>query len=192
KEDYYDKIFRPINEATKPHDVENILDHHFLNSRGAIARFDRNAIEIRVIDLQECPKADIAIAVFIVEALKLLVSEELVSLQDQMKWHEDELFNIFNKVIVDAEGTVIENLVFLDIFDLEAPCNAGNIWKKLYFLVQDEISEKHRKTLEVILEKGSLSTRILKAIDSDFSEANINRVYSRLGDCLSGNELFAP
>ena len=36
-----------------------------MNSRGAIARFDRNAIEIRVIDVQECPKADLAIAIFI-------------------------------------------------------------------------------------------------------------------------------
>src|SRR5690606_18686537 len=125
KEDYYDKIFRPINEAIKPHDTETILDHHFLNSRGAIARFDRNAIEIRVIDLQECPKADVAIAVFIIEVLKLLVSEELISLQDQMSWHEDELFNIFNKVIVDAEETRIENAHFLNIFDLHAPCSAG-------------------------------------------------------------------
>jgi hypothetical protein len=31
------------------------MDHHFANSRGAIARFDRGAIEIRVIDIQECP-----------------------------------------------------------------------------------------------------------------------------------------
>src|SRR5690606_16820386 len=84
KKDYYEKIFGPINEAIKSYDTENILDHHFLNSRGAIARFDRNAIEIRVIDLQECPKADVAIAVFIIEVLRLLVSEELVSLQDQM------------------------------------------------------------------------------------------------------------
>src|SRR5690606_17468614 len=63
KEDYYNRIFRPINEAIKPFDKENILDHHFVNSRGAIARFDRNAIEIRVIDLQESPRADVAIAV---------------------------------------------------------------------------------------------------------------------------------
>ncbi len=56
KKDYYSTIFQPINKAIKPHDTENILDHHFLNSRGAIARFDRGAIEIRVIDIQECPK----------------------------------------------------------------------------------------------------------------------------------------
>lgn len=192
KTDYYEKIFKPINEAIKHYDTENILDHHFLNSRGAIARFDRNAIEIRVIDLQECPKADVAIAVFIIEVLKLLVSEELISLQDQMSWHEDELFNIFNKVIVDAEETRIENAHFLNIFDLQTPCRVGNIWKKVYHLVKDEISEKHREPIEIILENGSLSTRILKALDSDLSADNINIVYSKLGTCLSHNTLFIP
>ena len=68
RQDYFDGIFEPINKAIKPYDSENILDHHFLNSRGAIARFDRDAIEIRVIDIQECPKADVAIAVLIIEA----------------------------------------------------------------------------------------------------------------------------
>src|SRR5690606_5123727 len=192
KTDYYERIFKPINEAIKHYDTENILDHHFLNSRGAIARFDRNAIEIRVIDLQECPKADVAIAVFIIEVLKLLVSEELISLQDQMSWHEDELFNIFNKVIVDAEETRIENAHFLNIFDLQTPCRVGNIWKKVYHLVKDEISEKHREPIEIILENGSLSTRILKALDSDLSADNINIVYSKLGTCLSHNTLFIP
>ena len=50
---------KPLNH----YDTKKILDHHFLNSRGAIARFDRNAIEIRLVDIQECPKADIAICV---------------------------------------------------------------------------------------------------------------------------------
>ena len=192
KKDYYDKIFTPINKAIKPYDKEHILDHHFLNSRGAIARFDRNAIEIRVIDLQECPKADVAVAVLIIEVLKLLVSEELVSLEDQMSWHEDELFKIFNTVIVEAEETKIENELYLNIFDLEAPCSAGNVWLKLYYLVKDEISNKHRETIEFILENGSLSTRIVKSLEGDLSADNINIVYSRLARCLSHNTLFLP
>ena len=94
--EYFEKIFEPINVAIKPHDTEGILDHHFLNSRGAIARFDRNAIEIRVIDIQECPKADLAIAVLVIESLKALVNEELISVEDQKSFHEDDLFEIFD------------------------------------------------------------------------------------------------
>ena len=190
KEDYYNRIFRPINEAIKPFDKENILDHHFLNSRGAIARFDRNAIEIRVIDLQESPRADVAIAVFIIEVLKLLVSEELVSYDDQVNWHEDELFKIFNEVIVDAENAPIADMRYLNIFDIEEPVRAGKIWKILYRKVKEDISEKHRETIEIILENGSLSTRILKALGDDLSQENINRVYSTLGECLLENKLF--
>ena len=190
KEDYYNRIFRPINEAIKPFDKENILDHHFLNSRGAIARFDRNAIEIRVIDLQESPRADVAIAVFIIEVLKLLVSEELVSYDDQINWHEDELFKIFNEVIVDAENAPIADMRYLNIFDIEESVRAGKIWKILYRKVKEDISEKHRETIEIILENGSLSTRILKALGDDLSLENINLVYSTLGECLLENKLF--
>ena len=192
KKDYYREIFEPINKAIKPLDTENILDHHFLNSRGAIARFDRNAIEIRVIDIQECPKADVAIAVLIIEVLKLLVSEELVALQDQKSWHEDELFAIFNEVIKDAESTVITNERYLNLFDIEVESTAGEIWKKLYLRIQENISAKHQKTIDFLLENGSLSTRILKAVGEDFSEKNLKKIYNNLGTCLAGNKLFKP
>lgn len=192
KEEYYRTIFEPINAAIKPHDSEKILDHHFLNSRGAIARFDRNAIEIRVIDLQECPKADVGIAVFIIEVLKLLVSEVWISIEDQKAWHEDELFAIFNATIKDAETTVISNLQYLNVFDIEKACSADRIWKKLYERVKEGVSDKHRSTLEFILAHGSLSTRMLKAAGKDPSESELNALYVQLGECLSENRLFKP
>ncbi len=192
KKDYYRDIFDPINKAIKPHDVENILDHHFLNSRGAIARFDRNAIEIRVIDIQECPKADISIAILIIEVLKLMVSEELVSCQDQKSWHEDELFPIFNNVIKDAETTVITDMGYLNLFDIEEECTAGEIWEKLYKRQREYISVKHQENIEFLLENGSLSTRILEAVGDDFSEGHLKEIYNRLGTCLAENKLFKP
>ncbi|WP_029034841.1 carboxylate-amine ligase [Salinimicrobium terrae] len=190
KKDYTKGIFDPINKAIKPHDTDNILDHHFLNSRGAIARFDRGAIEIRVIDVQECPKADISIAVLIIEGLKLLVSEELVSLEDQKKWHENDLFEIFNSVIVDAEETTIENPAFADIFDLQPRVSVMQIWNKIYALVKENISEKHQSSIEFLLQNGSLSTRILKALGENPSEENILRVYRELGKCLEENSFY--
>ncbi|MDX1752102.1 MAG: glutamate-cysteine ligase family protein [Salinimicrobium sediminis] len=191
REEYFGGIFEPINQAIKPHDSENILDHHFLNSRGAIARFDRGAIEIRVIDIQECPKADVIIAVLIIEALKLLVSEELVSLEDQKSWHENDLFEIFDKVIVDAEDTVIKNAAFAGLFDLEPGVTVRELWEKIYVLVKEELSEKHRESIEFLLKNGSLSTRILKAVGDDLSEEKIISVYRKLGRCLEENRFFA-
>lgn len=192
RSDYFSGIFEPINKAIKPFDSENILDHHFLNSRGAIARFDRNAIEIRVIDIQECPKADLAIAILIIEVLKLLVSEELISLEDQKSWHENELFEIFDLVIKDAEDAQITSEKYLAAFDLEGTATVQEIWKKLYSLVQENISQKHRNSIEFLLNNGSLSTRILKALQGDLSEENLRNVYERLGNCLQENEFFKP
>lgn len=192
KQDYIEAIFNPINKAIKPFDTNKILDKHFLNSRGAIARFDRNAIEIRVIDVQECPKADIAIAVLIIEALKVLVSEELVSLEDQKKWHEDQLFDIFNEVIRNAETTEIYNKEYLNLFDINEITSVKDIWSKIYLRVKDNISIKHRESIEFILSKGSLSNRILKGIGDDFSEVNINDVYRKLSSCLETNNFYNP
>ena len=192
KEDYIKRIFEPINKAIAPYDTDKILDKHFLNSRGAIARFDRNAIEIRVIDIQECPKADIAIAVLIIETLKLLVSEELVSLQDQKNWHEDDLFAIFNDIIEDGENTQIINSTFLNLFDVTSECTAGELWESLYQRVSDGISPKHRKSIEFILSKGSLATRIQKGLLNDYSHAHINSVYSELVNCLENNKFYNP
>ncbi|MCG9972425.1 glutamate-cysteine ligase family protein [Christiangramia crocea] len=192
KADYYKTIFEPITAAIKPFDTDNLLDHHFLNSRGAISRFDRNAIEIRVIDVQENPSADVAIAAFIIEVLKLFVGEELVSLEDQKKWHEDELFEIFDEVIKDAENTLVTNKTYLAIFDLGKESDVKTIWKKLYHFVGGNLCENHRKHIEFILQNGSLSTRILKALRNDFSSENIIKVYSRLGDCLQENRMFRP
>ncbi|MGA9588960.1 MAG: glutamate-cysteine ligase family protein [Salegentibacter sp.] len=190
--EYFEKIFEPINVAIKPHDTEGILDHHFLNSRGAIARFDRNAIEIRVIDIQECPKADLAIAVLVIESLKALVNEELISVEDQKSFHEDDLFEIFETVVKEAETAVIEDEKYLDIFDISGAIEAGEIWKKLYKRVKPNISEKHRKSIEFLLEQGSLSTRILKSLGEDFSEAEVHKVYEELADCLENNEFYRP
>ncbi len=190
RKDYFKAIFEPINKAIKPHDSENILDHHFLNSRGAIARFDRGAVEIRVIDLQECPKADLAIAVLIIEALKLLVSEELVSLEDQKSWHENDLFEIFDAVIKDAEETTINNEKFLMVFDLQSPATVKELWRKVYSLVKTNISEKHQSSIEFLLENGSLSTRIMRSLGNNFSSEEIVKTYRRIGECLAGNEFF--
>jgi len=192
KTDYHKVIFEPITKAIKAYDTENILDHHFLNSRGAISRFDRNAIEIRVIDIQENPSADIAIAAFIIEVLKLLVSEELVALKDQKSWHENDLFLILDDVIKNAETTLITDKKYLAIFDIQREADVKKIWKKLYSKVGKKLSKDQQNHIEFILQNGSLSTRILKALRNDFSDRNIQKVYYELADCLQENRMFRP
>tara|TARA_R110002049_G_scaffold292708_7_gene477346 strand:- start:10312 stop:11538 length:1227 start_codon:yes stop_codon:yes gene_type:complete len=190
KLEYYSTIFEPINKAIKPKDTNNILDHHFLNSRGAIARFDRNAIEIRLVDIQECPKADIAICVLLIETLKLLVYKKLATLKEQKSWVKEDLFNILNPIIKDAEKKTISNIAYLQLFHLNTPTTVQNIWKHLYHLAKPNIHKSHYNAIETILNEGTLATRLLKAIDADYSEKNITAVYSKVATCLQENELF--
>ncbi|MGB3646979.1 MAG: glutamate-cysteine ligase family protein, partial [Desulfobulbales bacterium] len=58
---YNNEIFERMYRDIEPFDPEGTLRDEWLNARGAIARFDRNAIEIRIIDIQECSKSDLAI-----------------------------------------------------------------------------------------------------------------------------------
>jgi len=192
KVDYFATIFEPIKKAIKPHDTNNILDHHFLNSRGAIARFDRNAIEIRLVDIQESPKADMAICVLIIEVLKLLVNKKLAPIQQQKKWLKQELFNVLNPIIKDAENYHISNLDYLNLFLIHETVSVKNLWKHLYDLAKDQIHETHHESIETILNEGTLATRILNAVGTDFTEAKIKNVYSRLADCLQKNTVFLP
>ena len=55
----------------------------WLNSRAAIARFERQTIEIRIIDLQECPAADLAIAELVVALVRAFYDEELADIATQ-------------------------------------------------------------------------------------------------------------
>ncbi len=192
EEDYYKIIFNPINEAIKPYDPNEILEHYFLNSRGAIARFDRNAIEIRVLDVQECPKADIAIAVLIIETLKFLTTEKWSPLAEQKKWHENDLKIILDAVIKNGEETIIENSEYLKLFGLNEAISAGKFWSNIYQRTKENIPQTHRKVLETILKEGSLSTRILRAVNEDFSSENLIRVYKKLAESLAGNKIFVP
>jgi gamma-glutamyl:cysteine ligase YbdK (ATP-grasp superfamily) len=192
KLDYHATIFEPIKKAMGPFDTNRILDHHFLNSRGAIARFDRNAIEIRLVDIQECPKADMAICCLIIEVLKLLVDGKLGSLESQKSWEKEDLYTILNETIKQGEMYEVSNLEYLKLFGIEKISSVQSIWSHLYGLVKTNMAHSHHHAMETILNEGTLATRILKAIDNDYSKENITKVYIKLSNGLQNNELFVP
>ncbi|MFC5196299.1 glutamate-cysteine ligase family protein [Bizionia hallyeonensis] len=192
KLDYYETVFEPIKRAIKPHDTNHILDHHFLNSRGAIARFDRNAIEIRLVDIQECPKADMAICALIIAVLKFLVDEKFSTLQEQKKWTEEHLYALLNPIIKEGEYYEVSNLDYLKLFQVEKGMTVQALWQHLFQLTKDSIGEVHYEALDCILSEGTLATRILKAINDDYSETHIKNVYWELADCLHKNAMFKP
>ena len=80
-----------------------------MNSRGAIPRFDRGSIEIRLMDIQECPAADLAALTLVIETIKALSANFFISLESQMKWKTESLAQILDQTIVHAGQTVLDN-----------------------------------------------------------------------------------
>lgn len=189
KKEYEELILRNIYEDIKPYDDDNILQNEWLNSRGAIARFDRNTIEIRIIDIQECPSADLAITLLISETLKKLISG-IWSLTDEQKiWDEDKLSNIFLKVIKEGEHVIIEDENYLKLFGCNHKCSVNELWKHIFNNIT--ITDSNLlKSIKIILDKGSLSSRILSALGNDLSKENILKVYKNLAACLGTNKMF--
>src|SRR5262249_19724309 len=96
-------IFERLFADIAPHDPDGILRHEWLNARGAIARFSRRAIETRVLDIQECPAADLAVLRLIPAVLKALVAERWLSLDEQKAWPVEPLEAILLRTIEQAE-----------------------------------------------------------------------------------------
>lgn len=189
--EYHRVIFDPIISAIQPYDTAGILTYHFLNSRGAIARFDRGAIEIRLLDIQESPQADLAIVELVVVVLQNLTEGRFISYCQQQEWPEKVLFDILRLTIQNGEKALIENRSYLQLWGLDVTSAlAGDLWQHIFRQVKDALSPEASLVIQHILKYGTLSTRILKALDKDLSRANLRKVYGRLSEVLSKNELF--
>ena len=191
---YERDIFQPMFADIAPHDPAGVLQHEFLNSRGAIARFDRGAIEIRVLDVQECPQADTAIAALMTAVLKKLCRERWGPVEEIKNIDTGPLADLFLAAIKDADATIIDNQAFLKTVGLagRGPQTARHIWRHLLesCLTDGDIDAETVKPVETILEKGCLARRILKALGKDARREKLHRVYADLCDCLAGGRMY--
>ncbi len=195
QKEYEAIILNRVYKDIAPYDKEKILQNEWLNSRGAIARFERNTIEIRVVDIQECPKADLALVGLFSLLLKELIEEKYISYEEQKKFDENNLAGILLKTIKDAEFTMIDDIEYLKVFGVNSKISAGDLWKHIYnniSLDPDIIGSGELRNVETILNSGTLASRIKKVIGNDLSRANLIKVYSRLVDSLIKNEMFEP
>ncbi|MGC1242763.1 MAG: glutamate-cysteine ligase family protein [Chryseosolibacter sp.] len=196
KRNYLNTIYEKIKADIAPHDPEHVLNPIWVNSRGAIPRFDRGSIEIRVMDIQECPAADLAILTLVIETIKALVSERFLDFESQTKWKTDFLAQLLDKTSEQAQAAVIDHAEFLKVFGFPGKsCTAGEMWKHIAErLVRsgNAAVATSRKEIDVVLNEGTLSSRIIKALGNDHSKENITTVYRHLCDCLAQNRMFLP
>jgi hypothetical protein len=187
---YERDILERLYESMQPVDPEGILRHEFANARGAMARFDRGAIEIRVIDLQECPAADTAVAALIIETVKSLTQERWVSYDLQQEIDTEQLHRVLLATIEHAEDAIVDDPALLSIFGLpERPISAGNLWQHLFGEVMPTETPVTRR-IKAILSAGTLASRILKHTGPRPTHKKLASVYRELCDCLEHGVLF--
>jgi carboxylate-amine ligase len=184
---YERELLRPLYEALAPLDRQGLLRHEWANARGAIARFDRSAIEIRVIDIQECPAADIALAAAIIDLVGLLYQES-----PPAQLPTAELASILRACIRDAERARIDSSAYLEVLAGNTqPCEAGELWAQLASRMADA---PHRQlwqpVLGFVLERGPLARRLLEVAGTEPSRRKLASLYGRLCECLESGALF--
>jgi gamma-glutamyl:cysteine ligase YbdK (ATP-grasp superfamily) len=188
--DYAERILAPLYRDIAPLDPQNVLQHEWLNARGAIPRFERNAIEIRVIDMQECPQADLAIAAAATAVVRALYEERWSPLALQQAIATDALATILHACIRDAEQTPIDDAGYLQLLGFPGQhCQAGELWRHLVAATALDRSP-WREPLRVLLEQGPLARRILRAVGPACTENRLRLVYSLLCDCLQAGRMF--
>lgn len=202
REAYEREILQPLYREIAPHDPEGVLQDEFLNARGAIARFCRNTIEIRVLDMQECPAGDLAVVAAVVALVRALCDQRWTSTAAQQAWPVEPLERILLACIRDGRQARISNADYLAALGWPGrpQATAGELWDRLI----DDLSADRSSGLEPFAEPlgvfqrdGTLSDRIVRALGNPpagekIDPARLAAVYRELCDCLAAGRMFRP
>jgi gamma-glutamyl:cysteine ligase YbdK (ATP-grasp superfamily) len=192
KAEYEERILGRIYDDLKQFDPEGTLCDEWVNARGAIARFERNTIEIRIIDLQECPKADMAIVQYVTAIVKALVEGRLASLDIQDAAVQSDLQEAFLACMRDAGQAKLRAPSLMEALGMNPSREvaAAEIHAHLLSTIVPQ-DATWRPVIESILRHGTLAERIKRAVGPKVTRRKLREVYARLADCLARGELFS-
>jgi glutamate---cysteine ligase / carboxylate-amine ligase len=182
--EYHERILAPMYCEIAPHDPEGVLREEWLNARGAIARFDRNTIEIRVLDVQECAAADLAIHVAVsslvrhLEKAAPLPQELLVALYEE-------------SVEVGFDAKVPGEYAALFGLQQARQISMRQLWEAILSgAILNGIPAEARKIVGFIVSHGSLAERILRSLNA--VRGNLRNTYRQLANSLASGKPFFP
>ena len=161
---------------------KTLLHREWVNSRGVIFRFDRCALEVRVMDEQECIKSDVALSCFVRATLRGLNASNVELLP------HDVLVKDFNKVIKDGLNAEVSN---------PDGKTARQVCQNYLKIAMENATEDEKKYLWLVkkrIEEGSLSElireRVLRRAQKTSFHQSIIDVYSTLIKCLLDNQPY--
>lgn len=180
--EYRDKVIRKYSSDLAAAGADKLLlNKEWINSRGIIFRFDRRALEIRVIDEQECIKSDVALSCYVRAAARGLVRESVFA-------PHETLVNNLRSIIADG----LQARVMSDHGQ-----TARDVCRYFLRVANENADDEEQRYLPLIekrIEKGSLAEiireRIRRKSQKTQSEEAIISVYLELVESLIDNEPY--
>ena len=191
RRDYETQLLGKIYDDLAPLDPQGVLRHEWVNARGCIARFDRDAIEIRVLDVQEYPGADIGVAAAIVALLRRLVEQPACA-----AWEETRLAAILGVTVAAAERAILDDAEYLKLlgFPGRAPVSAHEVWQYVIeeLAAGEPGADAARPFYSAYTQHGCLARRILDETGNSPAPQRLHETYRRICDCLRDGRPFLP
>lgn len=183
-EEEYRALLESIYRDLAPHDPAGILAEEWVNARGCIARFDRGAIEIRVLDSQECPEQDFAVVFLVTELVKALSHGEFAPVDSLMAWDQRKLARQLDLAIESADEAAVADPGYAAVLGASQAQTLGAVWRQVVRHLVPEQSV-FAPALRLIVEEGSLARRLRRAHgEVKPTRQTLRPIYERLCDCL--------
>lgn len=191
----YGEIIARIEREIAVHDPARVLRAKWVNSRYAIPRFDRDTVEIRILDAQECPKADIGIGALIASVLRSMTNGRWIDVETQKAWPTKTLREIAAAVIKNGGDALMFDPEYLRAFGqpTRAPMRARDLWGHLFDAHKEDLAAADADAFEgirTIVEKGCLAARIVDRLGPDPSPTRIKGVWRELSECLAAGAMY--
>lgn len=193
--DYRRKVLQPMYRAIEGRPGAEVLKHDFLNARTAVFKMSRRALEIRVLDMQECVKMDIAIAVFARAVLRHF-TERILGGRLEMPPRRMLVGDLWATIRSGTAARVAApHLGDILPRDEVGHARAGDCIKSLLPIAERHIRRDEAEYLalvEGIADNGSLGERIRAALaphegDPEALRGATRMLYGDLSECLIQN-----
>lgn len=194
-EQYRSEVLAPMFQDIAPLDTECLLQEEWLNSRGAIPKFELGCIEIRISDVQEHPKVDLALAEFWTLMIRHLCDRNSSEMKAGDEIPTAALKQLLDATIQKGENAVLALEPYLGLWGSTQPkteIRALDLLSLVYDEMRLSISAESRSVLEHILSHGTLSARIARGVGSSPTAESIKAVYRELARCLAEERLYDP
>ncbi|MBL8725431.1 MAG: glutamate--cysteine ligase [Planctomycetes bacterium] len=186
---YFREILEPIWADIAPLDPDGLLREEWLNSRGVVAKFFRDALEIRVLDVQECPAADLAICALVTAALQALCAERWTSLANLAALPTEALAAVLWQVAERGEQALVDHPGLLQALGLPTRAlPAGELWQRLAAAVLPDagaVDPALVAPLRTVLTQGPLARRMLARVGTEPSREALRELQLELAGCLA-------